>query len=179
MGYRKILVPLDGSKLAEAVLKQVDMIAAPKAHVHLLRVAGLERIDEIAATVSAAGQPFSPVADPWMSNPDFDDPESVKRYETYLKLIGEPLTLEGYWVTVAVRKGQIADTIIDEAREGRFDVIAMATHGRTGIGRLVLGSVTQAVLAKAQCPVLVLPALKLASEAVSHEKKGEPVAHVS
>ena len=176
MGYRKILVPLDGSKLAEAVLKQVAVIAAPKAHVHLLRVAGLERIDEIAATVSSAGQPFTPIADPWMSNSDIDDPESIKRYEAYLKLAGEPLTLEGYWVTVRVRKGSIAETIIEEAVEGKFDAIAMATHGRTGIGRLMLGSVTQAVLAKAPCPVLVLPAPKPVSDSAPHSKKDISVA---
>jgi nucleotide-binding universal stress UspA family protein len=178
MGYRKILVPLDGSELAEAILKQVETIAAPKAHVHLLRVVGLERIDELAATASAAGQPFSPVADPRMTNPNFDDPESIKQYEAYLKLVGEPLTLDGYWVTVAVRKGSIADTIIEEANNGQFDVIAMATHGRTGIGRLMLGSVTQAVLAKAQYPVLVLPPPKPASEPAV-QAKHVPTTHTA
>ncbi len=163
MGYRKILVPLDGSKLAEQVLKQVELIAAPKAHVHLISVIGPGRIDEIAATASAAGQPFYPLAEPWMSNPNFDESETREAREAYLKRAGELLTLDGYWVTVAVRNGSVADTILDEASHGSFDVIAMATHGRTGIGRLVLGSVTQAVLAKAPCPVLVLPPLKPAA----------------
>jgi len=175
MGYRKILVPLDGSKLAEAVLKQVETIAAPKAHVHLLRVIGLERIEEIAATMSSAGQPFMPVADPWLSHPDFDQSESIEGAEAYLKQASELLVLDGYWVTVAVRKGAIADSIIEEAHDGKFDVIAMATHGRTGLGRIMLGSVTQAVLAKAQCPVLVLPPLKPAPVTVSKPQAAQSI----
>src|SRR5579859_3991723 len=103
MGYNKILVPLDGSKLAETILKQVKIIAAPKAHVHLVHVVG-------------SGQSHSPMAEAWMVEPDVDSPESVEGYEVYLKRAGETLTLDGYWVTVAVRHGPIADAILEEAR---------------------------------------------------------------
>ncbi len=151
MGYRKILVPLDGSKLAEQVLKQVEMIAAPVAHVHLISV-------------------ISPLADPWMTSLSIDKSETGEAREAYLMGAGELLTLDGYWVTTAVRNGSVADTILDEASAGGFDVIAMATHGRTGLDRLVLGSITQAVLAKAPCPVLVFPPLKLVPAPVTEAK---------
>jgi nucleotide-binding universal stress UspA family protein len=78
-----------------------------------------------------------------------------------LETAGEALTLMGYWVTETVLTGNVVDSIVNEARDGAFDIIAMATHGRTGIGRLVLGSVTQGVLAKAPCSVLVLPPMVL------------------
>ncbi|MHB8627825.1 MAG: universal stress protein [Aggregatilineales bacterium] len=178
MGYRKILVPLDGSKQAEGALKQVETMAAPKAHVHLIYVIGSEHAEE-----GAVDQQFSPMTDPLMTNLDFDAPESIEVCETYLKRAGETLTLDGYWVTVAVRKGPIADTIIAEAKNGNFDVIAIAGRGRTGAGGKTLGSVTMAVLEKAKCPVLVLPSAKPAAthipHAESHKDSGVQAAHTS
>ena len=156
MGYRKILVPLDGSKLAESVLHQVEKIAEPKAHIHLLSVIGHDRGEIVSASLTTAGQAFAPVSDPWMQE-SFDGPDASMVRQRYLETAGEPLTLMGYWVTEAVVSGNVVDDIVNEARDGGFDVIAMATHGRTGLGRLVLGSVTQGVLAKAPCTVLVLP----------------------
>jgi nucleotide-binding universal stress UspA family protein len=160
MGYRKILVPLDGSTLAEQVLKRLQTMAEPKARIHLLTVLGHDRLDMIAASVSAGGQPFSPIGDPWMAN-DFNSPDDVEDRKAYLKKAALTLTQLGFSVTTDIRRGEIADTIIQEASEGHFDVIAIATHGRTGFGRLLLGSVTQAILGKAPCPVLVLPPSKL------------------
>ena len=152
MGYRKILVPLDGSKQAESVLKQVETIAASKAHVHLIYVIDGEHTPR---------QPFSPTAESLLKDMDFDAPESVDACETYLKRAGETLTLDGYWVTVAVRKGASADMILAEAKNANFDVIAIASHGRTGTEHAALGSVTLAVLERAKCPVLVLPSGKI------------------
>jgi nucleotide-binding universal stress UspA family protein len=160
MGYRKILVPLDGSKLAEHVLKQVETIADPKAHIHLLSIVGHDRVDVVSATLGTAGQTFAPISDPWLQA-DFDGPSALIVRQRYLETAGEALTLMGYWVTETVLTGNVVDSIVNEARDGAFDIIAMATHGRTGIGRLVLGSVTQGVLAKAPCSVLVLPPMVL------------------
>jgi nucleotide-binding universal stress UspA family protein len=179
MGYNKILIPLDGSKLAEGVLKQVKTIAAPKAHVHLIHVNGPERGSEVAATARTADQPHPPMAEPWMTNPDLDAPESIERYETYLKRAGETLTLDGYWVTVAVRQGQVAVAIIEEANNGNFDVIAIARHSRAETGHLVLGSVAQSVLAKAHCAVLALPPVKTAFTPAAQIGSDVKIAHAS
>lgn len=156
MGYNKILVPLDGSKLAEGLLRQVKTLAAPKAHVHLIHVIG-DPIDE------THRQPHSAMAEAWMTNPNPDVPESIELYETYLKRAGETLTLDGYWVTKAVRHGPIADAILQEARNGNFDVIAIARHSRADTSQLALGSVAQAVLAKAHCAVLTLPPVRFSN----------------
>jgi len=169
MGYRKILVPLDGSKLAEQVLKRIETLAEPKARIHLLTIVGHDRLDIIAATVGAGGQPFSPIGDPWMVN-DFNSPDNVEDHRAYLKKAAASLNQLGFIVTTDIRSGEIADTIVKEAAEGHFDVIAIATHGRTGFGRLLLGSVTQAILAKAPCPVLVLPPSKLLESLESAQK---------
>ena len=160
MGYKKILVPLDGSTLAEQVLKRINKMAAPKAHIHLLTVLGHDRLDIIASTVGAGGQPFAPISDPWMVS-DFNDPANLEVRKNYLRTAAKSLTKLGFVVTTSVCKGEVIDSIVEEAAQGRYDAIAIATHGRTGFGRLLLGSVTLALLAKAPCPVLVLPPSKL------------------
>ncbi len=178
MGYRKILVPLDGSKQAESVLKQVETIAASKAHVHLIYV-----IDADLSAANAPDQPFSPMAEPLLKDLDFDAPESIDACETYLKRAGETLTLDGYWVTVAVRKGVTAEVILAEAKNANFDVIAIASHGRSGTGHAAPGSVTLVVLEKAICPVLVLPPGKTSAHhppnADSHKESGAQTAQTS
>lgn len=55
-----------------------------------------------------------------------------------------------------VRRGMVPETICELAAETGASIIIMATHGRTGVGRMVLGSVTEKTLARAPCPVLVL-----------------------
>ena len=169
MGYQKILVPLDGSTLAEQVLKRIDKMVAPKAHVHLLTVLGHDRLDIIASTVSAGGQPFSPISDPWMVS-DFNDPANLESRKNYLRTAAMSLTKLGLVVTTSIRYGEVVDSIVEEATQGRYDAIAIATHGRTGFGRLLLGSVTQALLTKAPCPVLVLPPSKLLESLESAQK---------
>lgn len=158
MAYSKILIPLDGSDLAEHVLAQIDMIADPRARLHLLSVIGHDRAERVNASLTTAGQAFAPISDPWLQSA-FDDAELVQARQRYLEVIGEPLTARGYWLTETVLTGNVVETIVNEAHDGGFDLIAMATHGRTGLRRLMLGSVTQAVLGKAPCPVLVLPPL--------------------
>jgi len=59
-------------------------------------------------------------------------------------------------VSIVVRRGVTHDAICNVAREVGASVIVMATHGRKGLGHLVLGSVTERVLRDAPCPVLVI-----------------------
>ncbi|MFQ5352006.1 MAG: universal stress protein [Candidatus Binatia bacterium] len=59
-------------------------------------------------------------------------------------------------VELMVRRGLVPETICEAAHETDASVIVMATHGRTGVGRMVLGSVTEKVLARSPCPVLVV-----------------------
>jgi nucleotide-binding universal stress UspA family protein len=75
--------------------------------------------------------------------------------ERYLAKVVEPLADKGMRVERAVRGGKAAETIAAVANETRADLIAMATHGRSGLGRLLFGSVAEGVLRTAAVPVLL------------------------
>jgi len=159
MAYHKILVPLDGSLLSEEALKQVINVAAPGAHVHLLSVMSIDRVTEVSVFASAAGQPFQPVDPTWPTHASIADQDEVKAREAYLNRLAMPLSEAGYQVTVQIKTLEFAaDVITNMLRQGSYDVVVMATHGRTGLNKLVMGSVTQAVLAHSPCPMLIVPA---------------------
>ena len=78
--------------------------------------------------------------------------------ERYLAKVGEPLMGKGLRVERAVRFGRAAEAIAAFAGRERADLIAMATHGRSGLSRLLLGSVAAGVLRGAPVPVLLFKA---------------------
>jgi nucleotide-binding universal stress UspA family protein len=63
---------------------------------------------------------------------------------------------QGLWFRRQLATGDPADTILEVAEDGRFDLIVMGTHGRTGIKRMILGSVAETVTRRATCPVLTI-----------------------
>jgi nucleotide-binding universal stress UspA family protein len=63
----------------------------------------------------------------------------------------------GVRITTVVREGNPVREILDAAAEARAGLLVMGTHGRSGFGRLILGSVTEKVLRQARCPVLTVP----------------------
>jgi nucleotide-binding universal stress UspA family protein len=75
-------------------------------------------------------------------------------------------------------EGDAVQVILDTAKEVRADLIVLGTHGRTGLGRLLMGSVAEAVLRKAPCPVLTvkapLPAVLAATEAMAEQASSGP-----
>jgi nucleotide-binding universal stress UspA family protein len=134
---KRILVPLDGSPLAEAVLPQVKELATlHKAEVVLLRVAlahTLPGVNAVDAQVHA-----------------------VDEAQTYLATLEPDLIAHGLTVKSVVRYGHAAEEILDHARAGEVDLIAMSTHGRSGIRRWVVGSVAETVLRHAPVPILLV-----------------------
>jgi nucleotide-binding universal stress UspA family protein len=66
------------------------------------------------------------------------------------------LAEHGFVVETAVITGKPATTIVDEAKTGRFDLIVMGTHGRTGVSHVVMGSIAERVVQKAPCAVLTV-----------------------
>ncbi len=141
--FSKILVPLDGSQLAEQVLPSVVSLAQRmRAAVMLLRVSGHPArqyfVEGLAVNVSQS-----------------DD--SHLHCEAYLCRIAESITGNNdLMVNYAVREGPIADVILDYADEIDADLITMSTHGRTGVGRWLMGSVADRVLHSATVPVLLI-----------------------
>ena len=86
-----------------------------------------------------------------------DDVEARRHEaEEYLAPISAALRSQGVNTAWAIRRGRPADEILAAAQESGADLIAMATHGRTGVGRLLFGSVAEAVLRQATVPVFMI-----------------------
>jgi nucleotide-binding universal stress UspA family protein len=142
--FQRALVPLDGSPLAESIIPFVLDIAGPlDMGVVLLRV--------VPPVI-----PDAPLNGPRVAMKDLEG----KRAEAqeYLAATGQHLWNRGVRVQSRVRCGFPADEIVAAGRETAANLIAMTTHGRSGFKRLVFGSVAEAVLREAECPVLLLRA---------------------
>ena len=141
--YKRVLVPLDGSELAEGILPIASQVAGPlDLEVVLLRVL----------------QPRTPIVDE-TARPVvvMDDLESRRvRARAYLLTMGVELNARGLRVRSEVRTGDPATEIVTAAHDVDADVIAMTTHGRSGLGRLLFGSVAEAVLRRSEIPVLLM-----------------------
>jgi nucleotide-binding universal stress UspA family protein len=162
MSFRKILVTLDGSDLAELALKHVMSVASRETTIYLLSVVGSvlveDRVNSTVASVSTMNIPYfvMPKAQPQVMH-HVGDPRIYRDRVGYLERVGDDLRAKGYRVHVDVRPGKVVDTIIATAKEG-FDLLIMATHGRTGLSRVALGSVAEAVIRRVPCPTLLVPA---------------------
>jgi len=153
--YERIIVPLDGSKLAEAVLPHVEMLAHAGAD-GILLLTVTERITGRGQTVQ--------IADPSAAVPALEPvvklPAAVgkmqRQGERYLNRIARRLKKRGIETETAVRLGNPAEEICSFAHEQDADLIVMATHGRSGIARWALGSVSEKVLRASHIPVLMI-----------------------
>ncbi|MBM4347725.1 MAG: universal stress protein [Deltaproteobacteria bacterium] len=135
--FKKILVPLDGSDCAENVLPMVEKLASElKAGIALLRVA-------LAHTF--------PGVDPTEA-----ELKVVQEAEGYLKKMEDRLKAKGYKVDSHVRYGNDAEEILDHANQKDIDMIAMTTHGRSGVKRFLLGSVAEKVLRYSPKPIFLV-----------------------
>jgi nucleotide-binding universal stress UspA family protein len=122
--YAQILVPLDGSEVAEAALPCAEALArlAP-ATIYLVRAA---------------------------------PPEDTALATTYLARVAADVRARGLVAETVVAAGPPADAVVQEAAEREIDLIVMTTHGRSGPGRWVLGSVADEVLHRTARPVLLV-----------------------
>ncbi len=135
--FERILVPLDGSVCAENILPKVEKLAANlKAGIALLQV--------VYAHVF-------PGADPTES-----EVKVVREAEEYLKKLEERLQSKGFKVDTHVRYGNDAEEILDHAAQKDIDLVAMSTHGRSGVKRFLLGSVAEKVLRHSPKPVFLV-----------------------
>ena len=142
--YEKILVALDGSQLSEAILPYSRLLADNlKLTVELIHV-----IDsEMATPTSSAGQ---------ARYQEMMTAENEKSLD-YLKKIAASFPA-GTKIQCSVAPGNPAEVIVDKAAEHRTNLIAMSTHGRSGINRWLIGSVADKVLHGAANPLLLVRA---------------------
>src|SRR5512136_3269800 len=140
--YKKILVPLDGSELANTALYEAEKLANYfGSEIILFQVV-----------------PFMPIyGSPELVTPLIVDEKQKEAAEKYLVNLSEELKKKGFKATAVVRTGQqVAVEIIDFAKESGANLIVMCTHGRSGISRWVLGRVAHKVLTRAETPILLL-----------------------
>ena len=147
--YKKIMVPLDGSQLAECVLPHVEALVkgfSPR-DVVLVRVVEPEDIP----AYRVEGNILSQVT---------LDRESGRKSaaEDYLAQIGKRLKHEGTPLYTEVLIGRVTESLIDYAEQKGIDLIVIATHGRSGVTRWVRGSVADKILRSANVPVLMVRA---------------------
>ena len=137
--YKHILVPLDGSPLAERVLPHIEGLAKETgAKISLLRVV-------IARTMPGV-------------DPTEDQVEVVRQAEEYLEQVAKRLRSAGLEVDAHVRYGHDAEEILAHADGPSIDLVAMCSHGMSGIGRWNLGGVSKRIVSHSTKPVLTIRA---------------------
>jgi nucleotide-binding universal stress UspA family protein len=145
--YQKILVPLDGSALAECVLPHVEVLArgCQAKSVVFLRV------------VESFHQPTGD----YVMDPDQVkkiEYEHMRAAEAYLKKISAKASLAGATVKTEALFGTPAETLAEYASKNQVDLIVIATHGRSGVSKWVWGSVADRILRSACTPVFMVRA---------------------
>ena len=144
--YQRILAPLDGSEFSECSLKHVESIAlgCSVPEVVLLRVVEPIHSSDLAAYAEASIDTVKLMR----------DVESAA--QTYIARKTEELTKSGVRVKGVIITGWAADSIMKYAEENGVDLIVMSTHGRSGINRWFMGSVTDKVVRHSIVPVLTV-----------------------
>jgi nucleotide-binding universal stress UspA family protein len=143
--YKNILIPLDGSELAEEALRE----ALPMAKLYGVKVTTLKAVEPAAAMVGI-GVPAMYLRDIFTSR--------KKSALAYLRSVAYRPQYRSLKFRVAVATGAPADQILQYADSHSIDLIIMSTHGRSGIGRWAFGSVADKVLRGAKCPILLVRA---------------------
>ena len=147
--YRKVLVPLDGSELAECTLSHVK---------HLFKDGSLEEVTLL--NVVKVDLPWAAMGD--NAYPVDLDINAIREplflaSRKYLADVESQLVSEGIKVkTESLEGSRPADTITEYARKEGMDMIIIGTHGYTGLKKLLLGSVAFGVLHQSPIPVLLI-----------------------
>jgi nucleotide-binding universal stress UspA family protein len=140
--FQRILVPMDGSSLAECVLPHILAIGKSfEAEITLLRV-----LDPVGAVTRP--RPVDPLD--WQIR--------KAEAETYLKSLAERFQGSGLQIDVEVREGKAAESVIEFARSSNADLILLSSHGQSGISGWNISSVVQKIILRAQTSVMIVRA---------------------
>ena len=142
--FRRVLVPLDGSARAEAVLPAVtDLARHYGATLILLQVVRLvlPGVSEFELDAVIASQAFE---------------QQLSQARSYLAMVQQRLTEQGVVVETRVSRGGVVEEILRVAGEEKADLIAMASHGHSGLSRVFYGSVAAGVIHRVDRPLLLV-----------------------
>jgi nucleotide-binding universal stress UspA family protein len=162
--FGKMLVCLDGSKRAEQILPYaVEQASRFRSHIVLVRVVtGVMTIPPDASGVPAyTGEMVT---------------EQIKLEENearkYLEEVAQSLQEKGFDVeTVVLQHPPVGEAIVDYARKSGVDIIALASHGHSGLGRLVIGSTADHILRHSGLPMLVVRPEKISADSNNDKRK--------
>lgn len=151
----RILMPLDGSKLGEAAISYVDgLIArlAPKEHIEITLFHVITAVRHTLKIRGSGGMVSVPFAEEELA-------EMKNEAKDYLDKVGQGLRNEQVTIVCKISVSENpADEIIKAEKEVNADMVAMSTHGRSGISRFAIGSVADKVLRGGSVPVLMVRA---------------------
>uniref|UniRef100_A0A831TAJ4 Universal stress protein n=1 Tax=Thermorudis peleae TaxID=1382356 RepID=A0A831TAJ4_9BACT len=146
---RSIMVPLDGSPLAEAALPYaVELARRFDAELHLVRVVETPEVYALLGThaqAAASGEVLAEIAQ-----------QMIDDASNYLNELAERLRAEGVRVESHVLEGLAIEQLLAFERERQPDLVVMATHGRGGLSRVIFGSVAEHVLREGNAPVMLI-----------------------
>jgi nucleotide-binding universal stress UspA family protein len=167
MAKRKVLIPLDGSEFSHQIVHIVqDFFDARDVAIVLFRVAQPPSVPlEIPSArdmligsypMSGSYEAYSAAVERSYSLVEQEMETLRTELADELRRYAQELTEQGYAVKVEVQFGDAAQRIIQYVNDQQIGLVAMATHGRSGVSRLVLGSVAERVLRGSAAPVLLL-----------------------
>ncbi len=142
--YATILVPLDGSKRAELILPHVEKLARS----HKSRLILLQVLEPPPLVTDATA--------PYAVQYGQDLEQLKKRAENYLAGLAGEFQEKKIQARTRVENGQVVDAIINAAQRDEADLIALASHGRSGLSRVFYGSVAAGVLHHIDRPLLLI-----------------------
>ena len=146
--YSSIMVPLDGSELAECVIPHVQAVASGGNVSNVTFVHVIEPLHLYGGLESR----FSPEEKKRLEE------DSVSIAREYLGKLTKQLEDKGIAVKSEVLYGKVIDQLADYADANRVDLIIIATHGRSGISQLAFGSVADRIIRSTKVPVLLVRA---------------------
>jgi nucleotide-binding universal stress UspA family protein len=148
--FRRVLVPLDGSPSSEAALPiSLPLAGAYGAEVHLLRI-----VPTLATITGERASTARLVPTATAASLELEEAEA----RSHLEAIASQIRTRGIRVSAAVGRGEPAQGVLDQASRLHADLIAMATHGRTGIDAVFSGSVASRIVARFLRPLLLVRA---------------------
>lgn len=141
-----IIVPLDGSHLAEvAIPHAIDRARADGAPLLLVRAVSFPPIGLYLETFDSTGSLYQAELD-----------AEVKEAEEYLAQQAADLVANGLTVNTLCKVGDAGKVVLEAAKDAEAELIVIATHGRSGLQRWFFGSVAEAILREAPIPVLLI-----------------------
>jgi nucleotide-binding universal stress UspA family protein len=148
--FKKILVCLDGSKLSEEIIPYV----AEEAHcIGKVVMLGVVPIPQFDVPIGVPGAPGAPIRTEGMLK---EYRMEITEVPAYLETQAKKLRDKGLDVECVVLQGPPGETIVEYALEHKIELLALATHGHSGLRRVVFGSTAEYVLRKVGLPVLLI-----------------------